>query len=113
MYRILTGNEPLPAQNYTFRERPGIDIVWRGGHVVQPFWGNWFDPPYFRFVLKFYVPWRILPFIRWRIGSTVGYLGAKAWGVDSEHYLNWLPKDKVRVGSVALVLTARIDADDH
>ena len=113
MYRVLSKNEPLPLQNYTFRDKPGIDLVWRGGQVIQPFWGNWFDPPFFKIVFKFYVPWRILPFIRFRFGRTVGYLGFKAWGVDSEHYLNWLPAEHVMVGSVALVCSARLDADDH
>ena len=112
-YRVLSEGEPLPLQHHNFLDRTGIDIVWRGGDVIQPFWGNWFDPPFFRIVFKFYVPWRILPFIRWRFGRTVGYLGFKAFGVDSEHYCNWLPPDRVHVGSVAIVCSARMDADDH
>ena len=113
MYRVLH-NEQAPVQNNTFRETPGIDICFRGGDIVQPWGGgNWFDAPFFKRVLHIYCPWRILPFIRWRIGSVVGYLGFKAWGVDSEHYLNWLPAEHVKNGSVALVLSARFDADDH
>lgn len=112
-YRVLSKNEPLPLQNHNFLEQKGVSICFRGGDIVQPWFGNWFDPPYFKYVWHIYVPWRILPFLRWRIGKTVGYLGFKAWGVDSEHYLNWLPADKVRVGSVAVVFSARMDADDH
>ena len=113
MKRVLSKGEPLPLQNYSFREANGIDISWRGGDVLFAFKGNWFDAPFFKYVFWINVPWRILPFIRWRFGKTVGYLGAKAWGVDSEHYLNWISAEHVRVGSVALVLTARFDADDH
>jgi hypothetical protein len=113
MYKVLH-NEQDPVQNRTFRPTAGIGLSWRGGDVVQPYGGgNWFDPPFFERVLHVFVPWRILPFINWRIGTTVGYLGFKAWGVDSEHYLNWLPADRVKKGSVALVFSARFDAADH
>lgn len=113
MKRVLSKNEPLPLQNHTFRETNGIDVSWRGGDLLIAGFGNWFDAPFFKLRVWVNVPFRILPFIRWRFGKTVGYLGAKAWGVDSEHYLNWIDAKHVRVGSVALVISARIDADDH
>jgi hypothetical protein len=111
--RVLSSNEPLPLQNHTFREVPGIDIAFRGGDVWWPLDGNWFDPPFPRWVIRFICPWRVLPFVRWRLGRTVGYLGFKAWGVDDERYLNWVPAEHVRAGSVALTFSARLDADDH
>lgn len=113
MYRVLSKGEPLPIQHHNFRTTTGIDVVWRGGDVIRPLDGNWFNPPFPRWVVKCFCPWRILPFIRWRFGSTVGYLGFKAFGVDSEHYENWLPAARVAVGSAALTPSARFDADDH
>lgn len=120
MLRVLSRGEPLPLQNHSFRDTPGIDVVWRGGDVLWPLNGAWFGPsekePDAKFptrVLRFWCPWRILPFIRWRFGRTVGYLGFKAWGVDDERYLNWIPAEHVRRGSVALTFSARFDADDH
>jgi len=111
--RVLSRNEPLPLQNNTFREKPGIGIVFRGGHVHQPLNGQWFGPKWPTRVLHFYCPWRILPFINWRIGRTVGYVGFKAYGVDVPKYLNWIPSEHVFEGSVALSISARLDADDH
>lgn len=116
MYRVLSRGESLPLQHYNFRDRPGIDIVWRGGDVIRPLNGKWFDPPYPTWVVAFFCPLRILPLIRWRIGTknpAVGYAGFKAFGVDSEHYENWLPKERVHIGSVALTPSWRFDADDH
>lgn len=116
MYRVLSKNEPLPLSHNSFRDKPGIDIQWRGGDVIRPLNGNWMDPPYPTWVVKFYCPWRILPFIRWRFGTknpTVGYAGFKAFGVDLKAYENWLPKERVRVGSEALTPSWRFDADDH
>jgi hypothetical protein len=113
MLRVLSRGEPLPIQNNSFRSATGIDIAWRGGHVHWPIDGKWFEPPYPRWVVRFYCPWRILPFIRWRLGRVVGYLGWKAWGVDDPRYLNWVDSNLVRVGSVALTLSARLDASDH
>jgi hypothetical protein len=114
MYRILHNERhPGPIQNHNFRDTPGIDISWRGGDVIRPLNGKWFDEPEPTRVLRFWCPWRVLPFIRWRIGRTVGYAGFKAFGVDSEHYKDWLPAERVQVGSVALTPSWRWDADDH
>ena len=115
MLHVLSSGEPLPLQNYTFRDRPGIDISWRGGDVLWPLDGKWFEPPYPRWVIRFRLRWRILPFIRWNLPwlRSVGYFGFKAYGVDDERYLNWMPAEIVRKGSVALTFSARLDADDH
>lgn len=106
-------NEPAPPQQRSFRETPGIDIQWRGGHVVTPINGNWFEAPFPTIVWGWFCPWRILPLVRWRFGKVVGYLGFKAWGVDDPRYLNWIHDVHVRPGSVALTLSARFDAGDH
>src|SRR5512145_1444347 len=114
MYRVLhDGSIPLPIQNHNFRATPGIDIQWRGGNVIRPLDGRWFDEPVPTRIIKFWCPWRILPLIRWRFGTTVGYAGFKPFGVDSEHYKRWLPEQHVCDGSVALTPSWRWDADDH
>jgi len=111
--RALSRGEPLPLQNHSFRERPGIDIVFRGGQVHDPLNGQWFGPKWPTVVISFFCPIRVLPFIRWRFGRLAGYLGFKAYGVDDPRYLNWISKEHVFSGSVALCLSARLDADDH
>jgi hypothetical protein len=113
MFRVLSKGEPLPLQNHTFREERGWDISWRGGQVHWPVDGKWFEAPFPRRVISFWCPLRILPFVRWRFGSTVGYFGFKAYGVDDPRYLNWIAAEHVREGSVALTFSARPDADDH
>jgi hypothetical protein len=64
----------------------GVTIALRWGDVLHPLGseGNWFKPPYFNKVLRYYsyVP---MPFISWNLWGWRGYLGAKVYGADSPH----------------------------
>lgn len=80
--------------------KPGI--YFRGGDVVRPLNGQWFGPKYPTKYLHFFVPFRILPFISFKIGRFGMYCGFKVFGVDPEAYKNWLPVEEVYDGSVAL-----------
>jgi hypothetical protein len=95
-----------PVQHYTFpKTKFGLILGLRGGNVVQPLGsGDWFKPPYFSSVLKFYIPLPLLPWFTIRIGKFGFYFGAKAFGVDSDAYKNWLPPEEVYDGSVAVML---------
>ena len=113
MLRVLSRGEPLPLQNHTFREKPGIDIAWRGGDVVRPWGGQWFGPQWPSGQVRFRCPWRVLPFIRWNLFGRKGYAGFKAFGVDREEYVQYMGAALVSVGSVALCPSFRLAAEDH
>lgn len=100
-----------PAQPPTdpFRQSFGITLALRGGDICHPLGvGDWFKPPYFKEVFRFWLEWPIAPYITWRVGNCGGYIGAKIYGVDSEAYRNWLPPSEVYVGSLAMMFSIRL-----
>ncbi len=99
-------NSPSPPQNYPYPKSTfGIILGLRGGDVIQPLGeGNWFEAPYFKDVLHFYLPIPLIPWFSIRIGKFGFYIGAKAFGVDNEPYKNWLPPEEVYDGSIATML---------
>ena len=88
-------------------EKNGLWIEFRGGDVCDPVFGNWFSPPWPKYVIRFFCKYPVLPWISWRIGKWVGYVGFKAYGADPKAYLNWMPAEDVYLGSDALCLSAR------
>jgi len=111
VFQISTGDEPLTQPK---RQTFGITFALRGGDVCHPLGtdGNWFTPPYFTRVLRFYCPIPILPFVMWNLWGWRGYAGAKIYGVDSEAYKNWMPTEDVYNGSLALHFSARLSIND-
>lgn len=109
--KVLRGWSTKPEQQLTspFLENNGIFIEFRGGDFCHPkgSTGNWFTPPYFTEVIRKYFSKPIIPFISYRIGNKGGYFGAKAYGVDSEAYKNWLPPEEVYDGSYAIMFSIR------
>ena len=98
--------DPLLEKNWSFF------LEFRGGDICDPvsiggMGGNWFDPPYPKHVMRWFCKWPILPFISWRCKKRQGYAGFKAYGADSEHYLNWMKHEDVYPGSQALCFSLR------
>jgi len=91
---------PFPASN-------GFLFRLYSGDVCDPYIGNWFKPPYFKYVIRLFCKYPVLPYFAYRAGNRAGYVGFKLWGVDSDAYKNWLPADEVYNGSTALCLTCR------
>jgi hypothetical protein len=90
----------------------GITFALRWGDVCHPLGqGDWFKPPYFSRVLRFwsYFP---LPFVAWNLWGWRGYLGAKVYGVDSPAYKNWIAPDEVYDGSLAIQFSGRLMIND-
>jgi hypothetical protein len=91
----------------------GITFALRWGDVLHSLGsdGNWFKPPYFTRILRFYsyVP---LPFIAWNLWGWRGYLGAKVYGADAPEYEEWMPHTDVYVGSQAIQFSARLRISD-
>ena len=90
----------------------GITLAFRWGDVCHPLGqGNWFEPPYFTRVLRFwsYFP---LPFISWNLWGWRGYCFAKVYGADSEAYMNWMRPEDVYSGSQAIHFSARLSIND-
>lgn len=91
----------------------GITFALRWGDVCHPLGseGNWFHPPYFTEVLRFYsyIP---LPFISWNLFGWRGYLGAKVYGADAPEYRNWMNPFDVYVGSQAIQFSGRLSIGD-
>lgn len=109
VFQLSTGDEPLTQPK---RQAFGITFALRGGDVCHPLGqGDWFKPPYFSRVLRFwsYFP---LPFITWNLCGWRGYAGMKCWGCDSEAYKNWLPAEIVYPGSIAMQLSLRLRITD-
>jgi hypothetical protein len=97
--------DPFPSKN-------GFFLEFRGGDFCHPLDnGDWFKPPYFKHVWRFFLRWPLLPFLSWKFGKHGGYIGAKAYGVDSPDYKNWLPEDEVYDGSEALMIGIRPHAN--
>jgi hypothetical protein len=90
----------------------GVTLALRWGDVCHPLGsGDWFKPPYFSKVLRFYsyIP---LLFITWNLWGWKGYLGAKVYGVDSPAYKNWISADEVYEGSQAIQFSGRLSIND-
>jgi hypothetical protein len=91
----------------------GVTLALRWGDVLHPLGsdGNWFKPPYFTSILRFYsyIP---LPFISWNLWGWRGYLGAKVYGADSDAYKNWMPAEDVYEGSQAIQFSGRLSISD-
>jgi hypothetical protein len=108
--KVIRGLSTNKAQLLTapFPATTGVFIELRGGDICHPQGtGEWFKPPYFARVFRAFCRWPICPFISWRFGSHGGYIGAKAYGVDSPAYNNWLPPEEVYDGSQAIMLSIR------
>ena len=95
----------------------GITFALRWGDVLHPLGseGNWFKPPYFTRILRFYsyVP---LPFIAWNLWGWMGYAGLKCFGVDAPEYKLWPAmkglEHEVYEGSQAIQFSARLRISD-
>lgn len=108
--KVIRGYSTYKEQSITspFPNRNGIFIEFRGGNFVHPLGnGKWFEPPYFDKVINKYIKWPIIPFISWKFGKHGGYIGAKAYGVDSPAYKHWLPEEEVYEGSQAIMFSVR------
>jgi len=90
-------------------ETPGIWFELRGGDYLDPLSDpdGWFGPALPKRVLKFYCPLPILPWFAWNAFGKPGYVGFKAYGVDSDNYKPWAGEENVYPGSQALHLSAR------
>lgn len=111
VYQLTTCDEGITNPK---RSTFGITFALRWGDVLHPLGqdGNWFKPPYFTRILRFYsyVP---LPWITWNLWGWRGYLGAKIYGADSEAYKNWMPVAEVYAGSQAIQFSARLRISDQ
>ncbi len=97
--------------------KTGVFFELRGGDFLHPLGrgknadgtSRWFNLPGFKKAVRFYCPWRILPFLSWRVGKHGGYIGAKIYGVDSPAYKKTLPVEEGEVfdGSLAMQLSIR------
>jgi len=101
-----------PDQKLTspFRSTNGITLALRGGNILDPYFDpdGWFWSKKPSFVLNFYVPIPILPYITVKFGKYGFYAGFKAYGVDSDAYIDQLcPKEDVYEGSQALSFSVR------
>lgn len=89
-------------------EKNGIFLEFRGGNFLHPTGeGKWFDKPYFKKAWSFFIKWPIIPFISWKVGSKGGYIGAKAYGVDSLTYKDWAGEENIYEGSQAIMISIR------
>lgn len=104
----LTTSPDLPLTT-PYRTTNGITLALRWGDVCHPLGstGNWFTPPYFTKVLRFY-SYCPLPFLTLKFGGFRMYIGTKVYGVDSEAYKNWLPAEVVYNGSQAIQFSIRL-----
>lgn len=110
---VIRGYSSDPARSLMdplLENRWSIFFELRGGDVCDPLNGNWFSAPYPTRVWRWFCKRPVLPFLAWRLGKKGGYIGFKAYGVDSPEYRNWpagiLPED-VFDGSQALCLSFR------
>jgi hypothetical protein len=93
-----------------FPEKNGFYFALHGGDVCEPLGlgSNWFAPPYPKRVWRWFCKKPLLPFLSYRFGSLIGYVGAKPFGVDSPSYKEWLCEPiEVYDGSQALCFTIR------
>ena len=90
----------------------GITLALRWGDVCHPLGsGDWFNPPYFNKVLRYY-SYLPMPFISWNLFGWRGYLGAKVYGADAEAYKNWMNVNDVYDGSQAIQFSGRLSIND-
>jgi hypothetical protein len=109
VHQITTRDEGLTNPK---RSVWGVTLALRWGDVCHPLGkGDWFKPPYFSRLLRFY-SWFPLPFIAWNLWGWRGYLGAKVYGVDSPDYKNWIAPDEVYDGSQAIQFSGRLKISD-
>lgn len=104
VHQITTCDEGITNPK---RSKFGVTLALRWGDVCHPVGsGNWFEPPYFTRILRFwsYLP---LPFISWNLWGWRGYLGAKVYGADSYEYKKWMDFWDVYIGSQAIQFSAR------
>lgn len=109
VFQVITKDEGITNPK---RSTWGATFALRWGDVCHPLGqGDWFKPPYFSRVLRFwsYFP---LPFIAWNLWGWKGYLGAKVYGADSEEYKNWMRPEDVYSGSQAIHFSARLSIND-
>lgn len=110
VFQITTLDEGLTNPK---RTPFGVTLALRGGDVLHPLGtGDWFKPPYFARVLRFWCRWPVLPWITWNLWGWRGYLGAKIYGADAPAYRNWMPAADVYAGSRALQFSARLSISD-
>lgn len=108
VHQITTLDEGLTNPK---RGPVGVTLALRWGDVLHPRGkGDWFKPPYFNRVWRFYC-WLPLPWITWNLWGWRGYVGAKIFGVDSPAYREWPAmtgmKPEVYNGSQALMISIR------
>lgn len=91
----------------------GVTIALRWGDVCHPIGqGNWFKPPFFSNVMRFWCPIPLLPWISWNLWGWRGYIGAKVYGADAPEYSRWIPAWDVYAGSQAIHFSARFNISD-
>ena len=110
--RVTRGysNHPTRPIQDPLLEADGIWFELRGGDVFDPIGGNWFEEPYPKRWIRFFAKRNWLPFFSYRWGRVgkMGYMGFKAYGVDSPKYKQWMPEPKeVYEGSQALCFSLR------
>lgn len=105
---VVYRNDPERPLTDPLPEQDGIVFRLVSGDVCDPWFDpdGWFEPDKPMFTMKFnsIIP---LPFLAWKLGRWSGYIGFKVYGVDSEHYLWWLSRRDVYVGSQAMCLSFR------
>jgi hypothetical protein len=114
VYQLTTCDEGITNPK---RSTFGVTLALRWGDVLHPLGqdGNWFKPPYFTRIWRFYsiVP---LPWITWNLWGHRGYAGCKVFGVDSPAYRLWPAmmgmQHEVYEGSQALMFSARFRISD-
>lgn len=94
------------------RSTLGCTLAIRWGDVCHPLGtGDWFNPPYFSRVLRFYSHFP-LPWVTWNLWGWRGYCGAKIYGADNEAYKQWMKPEDVYDGSLALHFSIRLTIKD-
>ena len=105
---LLYSNRPEQSLSDPFPASNGFLFRLLKGDVCDPYLDpdGWFGPQKPAFTLRFWssIP---LPYFAYRFGKRAGYIGFKAYGVDSEQYKGWLSASDVYPGSQALCLTCR------
>ena len=96
-----------------FLLEPGIACDMLGGDVCDPYWlgngGSWLDAksPAPRFTVRFYLPYRLLPWLRIRIGKWLIAAGWKPYQVNSPAYLRFTKPSDNYPESQALCFTVQ------
>ncbi len=109
VHQLITRDEGITNPK---RSVWGVTFALRWGDVCHPLGqGDWFAPPYFSRVLRFW-SYSPLPFIAWNLWGWRGYLGAKVYGVDSDAYKNWINPEEVYDGSQAIQFSGRLMIGD-